>query len=147
MENIAQLVDALTGPDNDAAYDALKRLLSESEDSDQVYRHFDAFAKMLDGANSFVRTRGLLLIAANARWDGERRIDAVLDRCLQRIGDEKPIAARTCIQALPDIAAHRPELAEAIADALRGADPGRYKETMRGLVAKDIREALRKIEA
>jgi len=147
MEDIAQLVNALTGPDSDAACNALRRLKSESADSDAVYRHFGAFAKMLDSANSYVRMRGFLMICANARWDAERRIDAVLDRCLARIEDEKPIAARVCIQALPDIAKYRPELSPAIARALRCADPGRYRDTMRGLVAKDIQEALRKIEA
>lgn len=66
MDNIQELIDGLKGKNDKYAYQCLKQLESESMKSDAVYAYFDIFAAMLDNANSYVRTRGILLIASNA---------------------------------------------------------------------------------
>ncbi len=119
MVAMAELVAGLSGPDNNVAYGCLKQLLMESTGSDAVYSYFDTFVNMLDSDNSYIRTRGLLLIM-----------------------DDKPITARQCIKALPEIAKQKPDLASDIRRALQNATPGKYKSTMRPLVQKDIAEAL-----
>lgn len=142
MVAMAELVAGLSGPDNNVAYGCLKQLLMESTGSDAVYSYFDTFVNMLDSDNSYIRTRGLLLIAANARWDDDCKIDEIIDEYLKHIMDDKPITARQCIKALPEIAKQKPDLASDIRRALQNATPGKYKSTMRPLVQKDIAEAL-----
>lgn len=100
----------------------------------------------MDHKNSYARTRALLLIAANARWDASGKIDALLDGYLAHILDEKPITSRQCVQALPELAEFKPELKERILRALGTADLSQYKDTMRPLIAKDIAAAAEQIE-
>lgn len=56
---------------------------------------------MLGSDNSYVRTRGLLLIEANARRDAGYLIDENINQILSYITDPKPNAARQFIQSLP----------------------------------------------
>ena len=145
MEYIEELVNTLRGKDNTAAYQALLSLTDESEHSPAVYPFMDQFIEMLHDKNSYMRSRGLILISANARWDAGHKIDGILDDYVAHSLDEKPITARQCIRALPAIAKHQPHLAGRIREALRKADVSIYKETMRGLVERDIASALEEI--
>lgn len=117
----------------------------ESLNSDAVYPYFDLFSAMLDDPNSYIRTRGILLIAANAKWDSDYKIDEIIDRLLKHIMDDKPITARQCIKSLPTIAKHKPDLKDDICNALRTATPQIYKSSMQSLVYKDIQDALNAI--
>ncbi len=141
-EVIEDQVAQLRSPENKVAYRALKSLVEASEQSDEVYRRMDTFIEMMSDQNSYFRTRGLTLIACNARWDEAGRIDEVIDEYLAHVTDEKPITARQCVKAVPQIAEAKPGLAERIADALRHADVSKYPDSMRPLIQKDICDAL-----
>lgn len=144
---IEELVEGLYQKDNKAAYEILLVLQQISEEGARIYPFFDTFAEMMQDENSYIRTRGLLLIAANARWDQDNKVDEVIDEYLKHILDEKPITARQCIKALPQIAQYKDELRESIIDALRSAGPERrYAESMWSLVKKDIANVLQIIE-
>ena len=145
MCNHVELIEGLFASDDKAAYQCLKQLQAESACSNAVYSYFDRFAGMLKSPNSYIRTRGLLLIAANAQWDTEHKLDEIIDEYLAHILDNKPITARQCIKTLPCIAKHKPDLSPIICAALRKADPGRYKSSMQQLVYKDIIDALNAI--
>jgi hypothetical protein len=67
MVNIQELVYGLRDKNNEYSYQCLKQLQAESMNSDTVYSYFDSFTAMLDDSNSYIRTRGFLLIAANAQ--------------------------------------------------------------------------------
>lgn len=101
---------------------------------------------MLDSDNSYIRTRGLTLIACSAQWDEDYKIDEIIDKYLKHITDVKPITARQCIKLLPLIAEHKPELKEDIRSALYKADISIYDDSMGPLVYKDIQKALKKIQ-
>lgn len=146
METSEDLVALLCGKDNTAAYGALQELLRRSAQGSGVYAYMDRFIELMDSPNSLARTRGLLLIAANAPWDTEYKVDAVIGQYLRHVIDPKPITARQCIGALPGLAAAKPDLREEILRALHGADPGRYAPSMGPLVYRDIRAALDAIE-
>jgi len=146
MNDIYELVCGLRDKNNKNAYECLKQLESVTENSNAVYAYFDYFAAMLDDANSYIRTRGIRLIAANAKWDADYKIDAIIDRYLQHIMDDKPITARQTIQILPTIAQYKPELINDIGNALHKANPQIYQSSMQALVYQDIREALSRIE-
>lgn len=100
---------------------------------------------MLGNTNSYIRTRGIALIAANAKWDADYKIDEIIDRYLQHIMDDKPITARQCIKALPSIVKCKPDLKNDIINALHRANPSRYKESMQTLILKDIQKSLNDI--
>ena len=74
---------------------------------------------MLDSDNCYVRTRGLTLLAYNAKWDKDYKIDEIIDKYLRHITDVKPITARQCIKMLPIIAKYKPELRKDIQKALK----------------------------
>ena len=141
-----QLVQALTGSNDRYAYACLKELLMQSENSDAVFAYFDRFAAMMSAQNSYQRSRGLLLIAANAQWDTEGKVQEILPEYLRHITDEKPITARQCIRALPQLVAGQPALAPAVLQALQTAKP-QYADSMQGLVQRDIAAAAQAIAA
>ncbi|AGF57219.1 hypothetical protein B0P06_004488 [Clostridium saccharoperbutylacetonicum] len=145
MENITELIEKLYSKDDKAAYKALQLLEAESEKSNDVYKFFDRFVELIEDSNSYRRTRGIILIAVNAKWDTENKIDEIIDEYLKHILDEKPITSRQCIKVLPNIAKYKPELVEYITEALRKADTKIYKDSMQALVYKDIISALKKI--
>jgi hypothetical protein len=145
MENVTELIERLYSKDEKAAYEALQLLETESEKSNDVYKFFDRFVELIEDRNSYRRTRGLILIAANAKWDTEYKIDEIIDEYLKHILDEKPITSRQCIKVLPNIAKYKPELVDCIIEALRKADTKIYKDSMQPLVYKDIMSVLKKI--
>ena len=106
----------------------------------------DRLSDMLDSDNSYIRTRGLTLLAYNAKWDKDYKIDEVIDKYLKHITDAKPITARQCIKLLPIIAKHKPELKNDVLSALHKADISIYEDSMQSLVYKDIQKALKVIQ-
>jgi len=143
MSNISELIDGLFNKNDKAAYKCLKELEAASVQNNEVYQFFDTFTDMIDNENSYVRTRGLLLISANAKWDVDNKIDEVIEKYLCHITDDKPITARQCIKALPNIAKHKPDLIDDICVALNKANPQRYADSMQSLVCSDIKAALK----
>ncbi len=138
-------IACLTGKDAKAAYSLAQQITEESRASDAWYSHFDEFASLLSHKNSLVRNRAISILAANARWDREGKFDALLDEFLSHITDAKPITARQCVAALPEIAEAKPELIPRIRTALEQADLSGYPDSMQPLVLKDIIAALEKI--
>ena len=145
MDDLQGLVDGLVSGDNQHAYHCLKQLENESKRSAAVYFYIDALVEMLDHPNSYIRTRAIILIAANARWDARNRIDEVIDLYVKHLHDDSPITARQCIKALPSIVEYKPDLGAYVVNALYNADPMRYKESMQPLITRDIQKALEMI--
>lgn len=110
-----------------------------------MYSRMDQLNGMLDSGSSYIRTRALTLIAYNARWDRDNKINRLIGRYLAHITDAKPVTARQCVQLLPAVAAHKPELRSRIVQALEKADTSIYNSSMRPLVCQDIRRALTEI--
>lgn len=144
--NIAETFELLFDKNNNVAYKALQDLQKESEETDCVYPFIDRLSDMLDSDNSYIRTRGLTLLAYNAKWDKEYKVDEIIDEYLKHITDVKPITARQCIKLLPIIAKHKPELKNDILSALNKANISIYDYSMQPLVYKDIQKALKEIK-
>ena len=139
-------IACLTGKDAKAAYALAQQITEESRASDTWYSHFDEFVVLLSHKNSLVRDRAISILAANARWDREDKFDTLLDEFLSHITDVKPITARQCVAALPEIAEAKPNLIPRIRAALEQADLSGYPDSMQPLVLKDIVAALQKME-
>lgn len=146
LVNIAETFELLFDKNNNVAYKALQKLQKESEEENCVYSYMDRLSDMLDSDNSYIRTRGLVLLAYNAKWDKDYKIDEVIDKYLEHITDIKPITARQCIKLLPILAKHKPELKNDIISALCRADISIYDDSMRPLVYKDIQNTLKEIQ-
>lgn len=144
--NVEETFELLFDKKNTVAYRALQDLQRESEETDCVYAYMDRLSDMLENDNSYIRTRGLTLIAYNARWDRDNKIDEIIDGYLKHITDVKPITARQCIKLLPMIAKDKPELRNDICSALERADISFYDGSMQPLVYKDIQKALKEIQ-
>ena len=138
-------IELLYSKNNTEAYEALKELQKMSSESDEVYAHLDEFISMLNSDNSYLRSRGLTLIAANVKWDHGKKIDSIIDSYLQHITDVKPITSRLCIKTLPELAESKPELKNKIISALQNADLSEYKDSMRPLIRSDIETVLEKL--
>lgn len=145
--NIEEQLVLLESSNNSQAYEALKSLRKISDESNYLYPYMNRFVEMIDNANSYVRTRGLTLIAYNAKWDIDDKINKIIGTYLEHITDEKPICARQCIKLLPVIAKAKPILVPEIVSALRNANVACYADSMRSLVQNDIRAALLTIGA
>lgn len=124
--NIEETFESLLDKNNNVAYKALQKLQKESEETDCVYPYMDRLSEMLDSDNSYIRTRGLTLIAYNSKWDKDYKIDEIIDKYLKHITDVKPITARQCIKLLPIFAKYKPELRIDIISALHKADISIY---------------------
>ena len=146
LGNIEETFELLFDKNNNVAYKALQELQKESEETDCVYPFIDRLSDMLDSDNSYIRTRGLTLLAYNAKWDKEYKVDEIIDEYLKHITDVKPITARQCIKLLPIIAKHKPELKKDILSALNKANISIYDYSMQPLVYKDIQKALKEIK-
>lgn len=144
--NIAETFELLFDKNNNVAYKALQELQKESEKTNSVYVYMDKLGDMLDSDNSYIRTRGLVLLAYNARWDIDNKIDEIIDEYLKHITDVKPITARQCIKLLPMVAREKPELRTDICSTLQKADVSFYDDSMQPLVYKDIQKALKEIQ-
>lgn len=145
MRDIKQLVTDLHHTDNSFAYRSFKQLAEESKESNSVYPFFDDFIDMLEDDNSYIRNRGLILIAENSRWDIDNKVDEVINQYLKHINDVKPITARQCIKGLKIIAEEKENLIPDIKKALYNANIENYPSSMRELIEKDISRILKGI--
>ena len=134
------IIVKLTAKDDKYACAIADKIISESQETDEWYEYFDAFASMLNHPKSLVRNRILYILAANAQWDSENRFDAILDDYLAHVTDEKPITARQCVKALVQVGKAKPQYISKIVSHFRNADLSKYKDSMRPLIEKDMAE-------
>jgi hypothetical protein len=137
-EEIRFLVLLLNEKDDKIRYAALRLLKCRSLQNSDVYIYKDVFAEKLASADSYQRNIGVILAAANARWDNEGYIEKITDSYFKLLYDEKPITVRYCIQCLESIVPYKPNLRDVIAEKLMSADILSYRETMRRLILCDI---------
>lgn len=133
-------LDLLQDKNDEVAYTTAKRIAAESELSDKYYKYIPEFAKLLNHQKSYLRTRAMILCCSQARWDNEGVIAKYLPQMLKLVHDEKPTVVRQSLNALKEIVAFRPELCEAIAMELKNMNISGYKDSMIGLIQKDVTE-------
>ena len=137
-------INQLYSGDTKLAYKNLLELENLCESSSELYIFFDEFLKMLNNEKSFVRVRGFRLICSLAKWDIENKINSSIDEILLELKDVKPTAVRQCLAALNKLLPCKPDLAEYIKNEVGKLNYLQYKETMQGLIKKDIESILKK---
>ena len=88
------------------------------------------------------KRQGLRLIAYNAKWDTDSKVNNIINQWLKHIEDEKPITARQCIKDVVIIAKYKPELIDVILEALVKYEKI-YDDSMQNLIFKDRQKAIR----
>ncbi len=144
-EDIKQLVEWLSLKENDIRYQAFLLLQKRSEISDDVYYYWDIFREKLKSDNSYQRSIGLMMIAENARWDKEEKLEEAMEEYLEHLHDEKQITIRQCVQSIAKIILFKPELKELIINKLISMDLMAIQETMRKPILTDILNVLLEI--
>ena len=134
----AEILAGLTAKDDLSACALAERIVAESRETNAWYAYLDDFAALLGHTKSYVRNRALHILAANARWDEENRMDAILPGFLSHITDDKPITVRQRVQALAELGAAKPQYIPEILRSLESADLSKYKGSMRPLIERDI---------
>lgn len=132
------LVDLLSEKDDKIRYQAFLLLQYRSQQYDDVYPFWETFRTKMKSDNSYQRSIGLMLIAENAKWDAENKLDNSIDEYLCLLNDEKPITIRQCIQSLSRIVPYKRNLYDTIVKALLSIDIEKVKETMRKSILLDI---------
>lgn len=141
-DDLPRLVEWLSLKDDDSRYRVFLLLQHRSRYLDDVYPYWDIFREKLTSDNSYQRSIGLVLLAENARWDMESRMEIIIDQYLDLLSDPKPITRRQCIQSLGVIVPSKPGLNKKIADRLLGYDLAVEKEAMQKLMLMDILKVL-----
>lgn len=134
----SEIICVLQGKDDKKAYDLSKEILAMSAFSEKYYSYFEEFLSFLTSKSSYVRTRGLQLCCAQARWDKEGKLKKALPTLFTLLHDEKPTAVRGCLGAMHEVVLYRPELCELIKAEILTIDLSRYKDSMAPLIKKDI---------
>jgi hypothetical protein len=106
----------------------------------------DILIKKLQSDNSYQRSIGLMLIASNAKWDKENKIDSIFNLYLSLTMDEKPITARQCLQSIYKILPFKENLWKVIVEKLINIDILKFKDTMRKSITLDIISVLNYIK-
>lgn len=141
-DDIHFLVTLLSEKDDKIRYAALLLLQSRSAAFSDVYPYWEVFLQKLNSKNSSQRSIGLMLIAENARWDTENKMDNLLEAYFKLLRDEKPITVRQCIQALHRILPYKNNLVAQIADELISLEITEIRESMQKTVLTDILSVL-----
>lgn len=142
IEEIASLVDALVLKDDALRYAAFLALQKRSEQTPNVYPHWDRFAERLNDENSYQRSVGIMLVAENVKWDKDGHFCPVFHSYMSHCTDEKFITSRQTIQGIPKWAKYTPELLDEAVDILTCIDVGALKDTQKKLILIDILNAL-----
>jgi hypothetical protein len=134
---LPMLVRLLSEKDDKIRYQAFLFLQHRSQLYCDVYPFWETFRSKLRSKNSYQRSIGIMLIAENAKWDSEGKMESAIHDCLEILRDEKPITVRQGIQSLGKIAEAKPSLSSIIANALICIDMDKIKETMRKSILLD----------
>lgn len=142
ISDIESLVGMLEDKDTSAAYKALQELEWISDETGLVYIYTEKFVNMIKSDKYVIRVRGFRLLCKQAKWDSDNILDENIDTALHILNDGKPTAVRQALAALSDVVRYKPDLRETVKKAVSEINYLRYKDTMHGLIAKDISEVL-----
>ena len=128
----------LFAKDTREVYLQFRELEQLCEVSDELYQYIDVYIEAIHDPISCARGRGFKLIAANARWDKDNRINSVFDEILTVLDDDKAPVVRQCIPWLSQLIIYKKELIPLIEDKLNSLNYMKYKESMQSLIKRDI---------
>ena len=140
--DIELMLAELKDKDTSKAFKNLQELELLSDSSDILYPYISVFIEMTASEKYVIRVRGFRLLCKQAKWDSKNIINKNLKEILSILEDEKPTAVRQALNALKDIVIHKKELHSVIKKRVLSINYLKYKDTMHGLICKDIQNLL-----
>ena len=137
-KEIPVLVEALSSKKDEVRYPPFLLLQALSGFRGDLYPYWDTFQEKLRSENSYQRSIGIVMLARNAKWDTQNKLDEIIGLYLSFCDDEKAVTVRQCIQSIAYILPYKVHLHGVIADKLMSIDISERKETQQKLVLKDI---------
>ena len=144
--DIETMLSMQSGKATKENYAALVELEQCSEQSNVLYPYIGMFLEMIGSEKYEIRVRGFRLLCKQARWDTEHMIDENLDAVLTILKDEKPTVVRQALAALHGVLPYKKELHGVIRAHILEINCFQYKDTMQGLILKDIQSLLAAME-
>jgi hypothetical protein len=136
------LIPLLNEKNDEIRYLAFLVLCERSNTHPDVYPYWEEFVLKLSSENSYQRTIGATLIAANIRWDEKKKFTRIFQSFMSLCNDEKFVTSRLTIQTIPVWAKYVPELLDRVAEELIHINVKSLKESQRKLILLDIMSAL-----
>lgn len=143
--DVQNSIERLFDKDTPDAYKNLLALEKFSETDSSLYAYLYQFFGMINDQRYGVRVRGFRLLAKQAKWDADGKIDKNIDAILENLYDPKPTAVRMKLDAMKDIAREKGNLHNVILRFLQKFDYSSFPESTRGLIKKDVDELVKEI--
>ena len=140
--DLPMLVELLNEKNDKLRYQAFQMLQCRARVAGDVYPYWDTLLAKLSSDNSYQRSLGMMLMAENARWDTEGKMERDIAVCLNILNDEKPITVRQGVQALGVIAQAKPALRHKITEKIASIDLSQIRESMRKSIMLDCLRVL-----
>ncbi len=141
-KDVGLIVGWLAEKEGEIGNKALLLLQNRSIDHNDVYPFWHAFEGKLKSDHPDQKNIGIMLIAANTKWDRENRMDETIDAYLLCLNDKNPVVVRQCIQSLGQVLPYKKHLYLYIADRLISINITDIEATARKAVLIDILEVL-----
>ncbi|PKM72928.1 MAG: hypothetical protein CVU91_07855 [Firmicutes bacterium HGW-Firmicutes-16] len=141
-DDVELLIEWLSVKEDKLRYPSLLVLQMRSKDSDCLYKYWPVFREKLKSDNSYQRSIGLMMIAANVRWDSSGNFEEDYDAFCALLNDEKPITVRQCVASFAEIVPFKPNLNSKIAETLMSINIAGIRDTMQKSVLLDITNIL-----
>lgn len=141
---VATLIECLYAKDTKSTYATFQALEELARKSAVFYPYTDLFAQLTQSKEYAQRVRGFRLFCRQAKLDRDNKIDENLDLVLTMLNDPKPTAVRMALSALSDIWDYKKELRGDLIFTLGQINYARYKDSMQGLIAKDVQKILQR---
>jgi hypothetical protein len=127
-EQIDALFEGLESKTPRVKYGAAKALRVVSQQSpDVLYPRWDAFVRLLDSDNAFLRWGATQILGDLAAVDRENRFDALADRFFAPISGPEMIGAANAIAAAAGIVLAKPHLADRMVKPILKVERASYR--------------------
>lgn len=144
-DEIVTALEALQSSDEGSAA-AVRTLIYASRENSDVYKHYDRLLSLMRSENEITRTRVILLLAHNARWDEDGLLDKALDEYLSHLYDEGGETAEHVIRSLVWIAREKPYLKERFLSELGNYHLERISDANRALIEANLKDSISQLE-
>lgn len=144
-DEIKAALDMLQGSDVPKGAAAVRSLIYASREGDSVYRHYPELLSLLSSENETTRTRVILLLAHNARWDKAGLLDKALEEYLSHMYEEEGETAEHLIRSLVWIAREKPYLKERFIRELENYNLERISEANRSVIEANLKDSLEQL--
>lgn len=122
---------------------ALRELKRASQESADVYRYWSVLEFKLLNPNPAQRLSGIVLLSENVKWDEKNRMELIVDDYLALCDDENFEVVVSCVQSLPRILTHKPQLRPAVVKKLEALDLALWEEERRARLEEEINAVIK----